>query len=468
MSTAAHCTPEPRAVPELPPHVVSLFVADTHPLLQLKRALDWPALQAVMVRHWRAAGKNVDGRPGLPWPVALYVPLLVLMAVKALSARQMEEYSAENVVARVFLDLAENPLPHLRDHSNIARAQAALGTAGWQQINHLVVTEAVRLGFGKPQLLSADTTVQEPQIGYPHEAGILRGIAQRGYRAAVKLKNRGYQHAQAAIEKAKEVFGRVKDYHLFAKTKPAKDQALKKILSHSKQLLTSSRQVIKQVGVASPKVAHAAVAKLQQMGEVSGVLIPQIEQWMKTGKVARHKILHPGITQARSIVKKSAGKKVAFGLKWLLNRITGGYIFGKVVDARGDERKMPLAALQNYREVFGEQASPEMAVYDRGGSCAQTVEKLQKAGVKKVGIQPAGKAPWSVAEEDQKEVGSQRGQTEGSIGTLKSSKYEFRGGRQRSNESLRAAGQRAMVCMNLVNLMRDIVEKDRTMTTEVV
>jgi len=39
MSTAAHCTPEPRAVPELPPHVVSLFVADTHPLLQLKRAL---------------------------------------------------------------------------------------------------------------------------------------------------------------------------------------------------------------------------------------------------------------------------------------------------------------------------------------------------------------------------------------------------------------------------------------------
>lgn len=105
MSTAAHCTPDPRAVPELPPHLVSLFVADTHPLLQLKRALDWPVLQAVMVRHWRAAGKNVDGRPGLPWPVALYVPLLVLMAVKAFSARQMEEYSAENVVAACFWTL---------------------------------------------------------------------------------------------------------------------------------------------------------------------------------------------------------------------------------------------------------------------------------------------------------------------------------------------------------------------------
>ena len=428
----------------------------------------WQALQAVMVRHGRAAGKNVEGRPGLPWPVALSVPLLVLRAVKALSARQREEYLSENVVARLFLGLAEHLLPHLRDHASIARAQAALGRAGWQQVNHLVVTEAVRLGFGKPQLLSSDTTVQEPQIGYPHEAGILRGIAQRVYRAAVKLQKRGSPQAHSAIEKAKEIFGRVKDYHLFAKTKPAKDQGLKQILRHSKHLLSRSKQLIKQVGAASTKAVQAAVAKLQQMAAVSGVLLPQIEQWMKTGKVARQKILHPGITQARSIVKKSAGKKVAFGLKWLINRIAGGYIFGKVVDARADESKMPLEALQNYRAVFGEQASPEMAVYDRGGSCAETVEKLQQAGVKKVGIQPAGKAPWYVAAADQKEVGSQRGQTEGSIGTLKSGKYDFQGGRQRSNESLQAAGQGAMVCMNLVNLMRDIVEKDRKTTVAVV
>jgi hypothetical protein len=468
MSTNAHWTPGPRAVPEFPSSLVSIFVVYNHPLLQLKRALDWPAIQAVMVRHWRAAGKNVDGRPGLPWPVSLYVPLLVLMAVKALSARQMEEYSSENVVARVFLDLAETRLPQLRDHASIARAQAALGAAGWQEVNHLMVTESVRLGFGKPQLVSSDTTVQEPQIGYPHEAGILRSIAQRVYRAAVKLKTRGSPQAQAAIEKAKEVFGRIKDYYLFAKTKHAKDQALKQILRHSKQLLACSQQVIKQVGAASTKAVHSAIAKLQQMAAVSGMLLPQIEQWMKTGKVARQKILHPGITQARAIVKKSAGKKVAFGLKWLINRITGGYIFGKVVGARADERKMPLEALQNYREVFGKTASPEMAVYDRGGSCAETVEKLQKAGVKKVGIQPAGKAPWYVAQEDQKEVGSQRGKTEGSIGTLKSRKYDFQGGRQRSNESLHAAGQRAMACMNLVNLMRDIVEKDRKRPTAVV
>ena len=61
----------------------------------------------------------------------------------------------------------------------------------------------------------------------------MRGIAQRVYRAAVKLQKRGSLHAHSTIEKAKEVLGRVKDYYLFAKTKHAKDQVLKKILRHS-------------------------------------------------------------------------------------------------------------------------------------------------------------------------------------------------------------------------------------------
>jgi hypothetical protein len=440
---------------------VSIFVAYNHPLLCLKRALDWEKIQAVMVTHWRAAGKNVDGGPGQPWPVALYVPLLVLMSVKALASRQMEEYTRENVVARLFLDYQGQMPPPIRDHSNIARAQAALGVAGWQQVNHLIIAESVRLGFGRPEVLSADTTVQEPEIGYPNEAGILRGIAQRCYRAIWKLHKRGFKQAPLALEKAKAVFQKVKDYHLFAKTKPEKDNALKQIIASSRQLQSQSKQLMKEVARASDQVAGAAVAKLKQMADVTAGLLPQIAYWMKSGKVATQKILHAGIRTARAIVKKTTGKKVQFGLKWLINRIPGGYIFGKVVPARADEKKMPIEALKNYREVFGAKATPEMAIYDRGGSCSETVEKLIKAGVKKVGIQPAGKASWYVAEADQQAVKSQRGKTEGSIGTLKSRKYEFNHGRQRSPATLEAAGQRAMVCMNLNNLLRDIVEKER-------
>ena len=53
---------------------VSIYVDHNHPLLQLKRALPWEALCEVMTRHWRQAGTNTAGRPGLAWAVALSVP----------------------------------------------------------------------------------------------------------------------------------------------------------------------------------------------------------------------------------------------------------------------------------------------------------------------------------------------------------------------------------------------------------
>lgn len=452
---AQECPPPPAG------EMVSIFVAYDHPLLQLKRALDWEKIQAVMIQHWRGAGKNVDARPGRAWPVSLYVPLLVLLAVKAMHARQLEQYIATDGVARVFLDLQDHHLPQVRDHASIARAQQALGTDGWKQLNELVVREAVRLGFGQPAVVSADTTVQEPRIGYPHEAGILRGIAQRCHRALGKLVSTGAQAVETAKEQARHVIKRVKHYHLFAKSKEEKEAVLGELVWESVDLSYAVEEVIKQVGQTSRRVTHAAVAKLRRMVEVSAVLIPQIAQWVTTGVVAKGKIVHAGITAARAIVKERGGQKVVFGMKWLINRITGGYVFGEMVEAYADEKKMPLESLKQYREVFGGEATPEMMVYDRGGSCAPTTMRLKKEGVTKIGIQPAGTAEWLVGEQDQQEVRSERGRTEGSIGALKSKRYSFHQPSEQSNESVRAAGQRALVAMNLTKLMREIAAAEK-------
>ena len=442
-------------------HVVSIRVANDHPLLQLKRALNWEAIQAVMVKHWRKTGRNVDGGPGLPWPVDLYVPLLVLMGVKTLDSRQMEHYVEENVVARLFLGIEGQLSPRVRDHSNIARAQASLGVAGWQEVNEVIVGEATRLGFGQVEMVSSDTTVQEPAIGYPNEAGIMRGVAQRVYRSLVKVKEKGLEAVEAGKGKAKELFKTVKEYHLFARTPEQKGQLLHQLVAQTGELIAHSQEVIRQVGRSAKRVTQSAVRKMGQMIEVSATLLPQIGHWLQTGVVARGKILHAGITQARAIVKNKAGKRVEFGLKWLVNRIEGGYVFGRVVEAGADERAMPIEAMKDYQRVFGAQAVPKMSVYDRGGSAPKTIEALKRQGIEKVGIPPRGKAKWCVAEADQPQVRSQRGKTEGVIGTLKSRKYGFNHRTERSNETLIAAGQRVMVCLNLNKLMRDVVGKEK-------
>jgi hypothetical protein len=231
MNKHGHCTPGACPVAAEKGETVSIYVDHKHPLLQLKRALPWMALCEVMSKRWAVAGKNVDGRPGLPWDVSLYVPLIVLMLVKNLHARDMEAYLAENVVARVFIGRQAEARAQIRDHSNIARAYGALGKAGIDEVNALILHVAKDCGFADVGILSSDTTAQELPIGYPNEPGILRGLAQRCGRALAKLKGRGVLGVDIALDQVQTILRSVKTHHLFAQGKAEKQQVLTRLLT---------------------------------------------------------------------------------------------------------------------------------------------------------------------------------------------------------------------------------------------
>jgi hypothetical protein len=445
------------AAPSVPGVLVSIFVPDTHPLLRLKAALDWEAITAVMNQHWRQAGKNVDGGRGLPWPSAFYARVLVLMWLEGLHARQMEKYISESVVARCFLELTHEPQLHLRDHANLARADAALGAAGKAAVNALILHQAEELQFTNGKVLSSDTTVQEPALGYPNEPGILKGWAERLGRSFKKLAARGVADAQAGLEKTKEMLRQVKQHHLFAKTKAEKKELLQQLVTTSEEMLKQTQAVIQAVSTRCGQAKQKAAAKLKDLVAVGRRLLPQIKHWLTTGKVAAGKIIHVGLAAARAIVK--SGRRVKFGFKWRINRLQGGYVFGQRVGAQADENRQPLGALQDYRKVFGKEATPEMVVYDRGASAAAAAPALHKQGVQQVGIPPRGQGAWLVEEAEQKVVKSERGKTEGSIGQLKSRKYGFSGRQERSLQTQEGAGQRAIVSANLNTLLRDLLKQ---------
>ena len=128
---------------------------------------------------------------------------------------------------------------------------------------------------------------------------------------------------------------------------------------------------------------------------------------------------------------------------------------------------MPLAALPNYREGFGGAGQPgDGSLRPRRELRADRGEAAKGWGQE--GRHPARlDSPRSVAEEDQKEVGSQRGQTEGEYRDPEEQQIRIQRG-QTAQQREPASSRAACDGLNLVNLMRDIVEKDRTMTTAVV
>ena len=119
-----------------------------------------------------------------------------------------------------------------------------------------------------------------------------------------------------------------------------------------------------------------------------------------------------------------------------------------------------MQALAGYRAIFGAHATPTLLVYDRGGYATATLKALAHEGVKQLGIQPKGQRAWHVAEDVRQTVRSERGKTEGIIGTLKTDKYGFIKPKERLWPTLEMAGPRSILSFNLNKLMRDLVRAD--------
>jgi len=393
--------------------------------------------------------------------MAVYVPLVVLMLVKRLNSREMEADVSEHVVARVCIGRQDDPSPQMRDHSNIARAYAALGKDGGDEINALMLHVARDCGFADVSLLSSETTAQELPIGYPNEPGILRGMAQRCGRALAQRKTRAVVGVDTALAQGQTILRTVKAHHLCAKGQQAKRQVLTRLLTEVGAFVVQTRRLVQGLGARRDRVTHHAITTRKTMHEVAKRLIPQIVQWITTGVVAKGKMVPVGVTQARALVRHKAGKEVECGLPYLLSRLGGGYVFGTVIRGVVDESKMPVQALAGYREIFGAHATPVLMVYDRGGYARATVRALANAGVKAIGLQPKGHGAWHVAEAVRETVRSERGKTEGIIGTLKTDKYGFNKPKERLWQTLEMAGPRSILSFNLNKLMRDLVRTDR-------
>src|SRR5918993_5350896 len=149
--------------------------------------------------------------------------------------------------------------------------------------------------------------------------------------------------------------------------------------------MVQTRPLVERLATRSERVIQSARSRLMAMHEVIKPLMGQIVHGLTTGKVAANKIVHVGIPQARAIVRNKSGKKTEFGLAYLISRLGGGYLFGERITANADERQMPLKALAGYRAIFGQEATPELVVYDRGGDSIPTRQQLALAGVKDIG-----------------------------------------------------------------------------------
>jgi len=437
-----------------------ILIDENHRLVQLTERLDWTELEQVVESIRRSKLKSPAGRP--PHLRAL-IGAVVFRAQRPMTYRDTEDQIRHDAPARYLCGLTETDWTP--DANTLQDFEQLLGEDGTKRLNEYVVKEAVSEGLGDPKVMVADTTAQEAAIPHPNEMGLMAtfvtAVCVAGKQAGGALKT-FVRKAAELFQKAKR---KVRAYRLIAKhkTQEAKNKMVgamahivKKVQGQLGRALEVTRtQKRKWVGK-----KQMALAKLGQLHQTMKKLLPQIRYWLKTGRVAKDKIISLHIPELYSVVRGKVGKAVEFGLNWGIARLGGGFLLATLAKDRRElqDHRFALRAVDDHIAMFG---SPPLAyAYDRGGYSKQNVLELKKKGVRQVGLAPRGRDEWSVKGRVKEQRVKERAQIEAGIGTIKSARYGFNRPVVRSVEMLGVCGQRAVLGFNLNKLIRQLSNRE--------
>lgn len=377
----------------------------------------------------------------------------MLRATKRMTFRDAEDQIRYYAPARYLCGLSESDWTP--DHDTIHDFIQLMGEEGAVLINEYVVKLAVTKKLADPSVVVGDTTAQEAAIPHPSEvrlmAAFLNAVVAASRRAGVVVKQ-FVAGARPAFERARRT---IRKYHLFAKTKDVRDRLIAQVARAVSSVNGRLGRALGASAVPRSGIVQAAHRKAEKLHQTMSKLMPQIRYWLRTGRVARNKIINLQVPEVHSIVRGKAGKPVEFGLKWGFARLRGGYLLAK----RGthktelEDKRYVVGAVDDVIRVFGR--PPKSYAYDRGGFSYKNVEKLRARGVKHVGLAPVGKAKWAVSDRVRKSLVKERVLVEGSIGAVKSSRYGFHRPAAKSARMMGTCGYLAILGFNLNKLTRD-------------
>jgi hypothetical protein len=321
-----------------------------------------------------------------------------------------------------------------------------------------ILRVAKEFGFTKGDDLDMDTTVQEAGITHPTEMKLMNHLMKRIKKISKELKKSGKRGLRGVSKMVKAFSECSTHYRFFAKTKSSKEKILRAAVNQSRQVLTSLSDV-----VPGTKAFDSLLPRYQEevlrLLDLGPKLLEQILYWVRTGKVAKDKIVTLWKFIPTCVPKGKIGKPVEFGRKWIVNSYRGGYMLVEAPEnPKIADPNCVIESLSLHSEAFDKM--PHSYVTDRGMYSIENLEYCMSAQIKKIAIQPKGKASPLVSKKEQKKLSDRRAGLEPRIGHLKN-----RGlGKSRMKTDLGdlISGYRSALSYNLSLMMRDLELKPAT------
>jgi hypothetical protein len=312
---------------------------------------------------------------------------------------------------------------------------------------------AKEFGFTVADDVDMDTTVQDSGITHPTEMKLMNHLMRRLKAISGKLKGvsgRGITGLKALSEEFKKA---MTHYRFFAKDMVTKAEMIQRAKALSEIGLEKLEAFLPGQS-AFDRLQRRTQLEILRLLALGPELMDQIGYWLRTHKVAPEKIISLWKVIPKAIAKGKIGKPVEFGRKWIVNAYRGGYVLVMAPEnPKIADQHCVIESLSLHNTVFEEM--PSTYGTDRGMYSNDNLELCLSAGIKKIAIQPKGKAEPLVCRRDHLRLANRRVAVEARIAHMK-----LKGlGRSRMKTDMGdlISGYRSALACNLGHLMRDLI-----------
>jgi transposase, IS5 family len=324
------------------------------------------------------------GRPGTA--VGIYLRMMYLKFRWGLSYEEVEREVRERLPWRYFCRLSlMDPVP---DATTLIKLNQRFGEDRITGLNKHLVKQLLKTRSIKPRRIRIDSTTLEAHISYPNDVAVIHQAVKSLTRTAASLGRKITSHVRAT---KRALFS----WSQTAKANPRERKEkgrkiLNKVAKLAKHTLEQSDKALRSLKDSASDDSAKLKQKFFEQIELAETILSQTEHKLQGQKSIPERIVSFHDPQVRPIRKGKLNKAVEFGRTLQLMQDSSGVIIHyEVYRGHPNDSTELLSLVGKAKTRLG--IKPKELAADRGYYSADNLEKLGKAGFKKIGIPKVGR-----------------------------------------------------------------------------
>jgi transposase, IS5 family len=435
---------------------MTVFVSPRHSLIRLANALNWKELANLALFDLKSTTKQGFWWLGRRLYIRVHLGIYVLQCLLKETDRGVESRINDTPVCQVFCGRTIVSKWKCPDHTKIEEFRNRLSPETQQKIGAVVVKTAQELGFADPSWMDVDSTVQEANISYPSDAGLMKKLSEKAYKVLeyLKAKKKQYLPAELNIDIQKI---RKKSLGYFFLAQNASIELRREVFASYHGLVQKQlKSVIEFYDSVNPsQLKHLPWnirRHLEQIREKGKKYLADVGYFVRNHTVKPGKILSLHADAAACISKKKAGKPNEFGRVIQLGRIGGNFLIAFTsTSIRMEDKPSLLPVIEEHRKIFGADVLKEVGT-DKGYYSEKNVRAMKENSINSDGIQRPVNIKTQLSFEVVKPLRDRRAGIEPLIGHAKA--YGLQKSKMKSDRATLASGYRSVLGFNLSQLTR--------------